>query len=74
MDNMTVWNLILTLVVPAAAWYAKSQSDEVKRIQILLNITREEYVKKAEMENTESKILEALRRLEDKVDRISEGR
>lgn len=71
MDSMMTWNLILTLVLAPAAWYIKNLDDELKRIQILLNMTREDYVKKAEMENTESKILEALRRLEDKVDRMS---
>jgi len=41
-----LWNFILTLVIAPIAWYIKPQSDELKRVQILLNKTREQYVHK----------------------------
>ena len=46
LDVPTLWNIIITLVIAPLAYYIKSQSDELKRIQILLNKTREQYVHK----------------------------
>ena len=71
-DPMMMWNIVLTLIVMPIAWYAKNQSEELKRIQILLNITREEYLKRTEHSVETDRIMEALRRLEDKIDRIGE--
>ena len=44
-------------------------SCEVKRIQILLNKTREEYATKEELRDTTSRVMEALHRVEDKLDK-----
>lgn len=41
MDGMMFWNIVLTLVVAPALWAFKQLYGEVKRIQILLNKTRE---------------------------------
>ena len=71
-DPMMMWNIVLTLIVMPIAWYAKNQSEELKRIQILLNITREEYLKRTEHSQETDRIIEHLRRLEDKIDRIGE--
>ena len=37
------WNLILTLVIAPAFWTFRGLLTEVKRIDILVNKTREEY-------------------------------
>jgi hypothetical protein len=42
---------------------------EVKRIDILLNRTREEYATKGELREDMSRVMEALHRVEDKLDR-----
>ena len=42
---------------------------EVKRLQILLNKTREDYATKLELRDDMVRVMEALHRLEDKLDR-----
>lgn len=69
---MIMWDIILTLVLVPTAWYIKTLSAEVQRIQILLNMTREEYLKRSEHSEETDRILEHLRRLEDKVDRLAD--
>jgi len=66
-----LWNIILTLVILPMGWYITRQDAEVKRLQILLNITREEYLKRGEHSEETERLLEHLRRLEDKIDRIA---
>jgi len=63
-DAMLFWNIILTMVVVPFGWAFNKMFQEVKRIQILLNKTREEY-----MHN----LMDALKRLEDKLDKILMG-
>ena len=43
---------------------------EVKRLQILLNKTREEYASKEDLRHTSNRIVETLNRLEDKLDKV----
>ena len=43
---MLFWNIILTMVVVPAGWAFNKMFQEVKRLQILLNKTREEYARK----------------------------
>jgi membrane protein insertase Oxa1/YidC/SpoIIIJ len=72
LDAMMFWNIILSLVVAPAAWAFGKMFQEVKRLQILLNKTREEYATR-DMVNSENKeVIALLRRLEDKFDRFVE--
>ena len=64
------WNVILTLVIAPAIWTARSLISEVKRIDILLNRTREEFATKEELREDIDRVLEALHRVEDKLDRV----
>lgn len=64
------WNVILTLVIAPALWTFRSLLNEVKRIDILLNKTREEYATKIEMKENLHQVMEGLHRLEDKLDRV----
>ena len=41
-----------------------------ERLQILLNKTREEYATKEDLRDTSSRVMEALHRLEDKLDKV----
>ena len=43
---------------------------EVKRIDILLNRTREEYASRAELKDEMQHLMDALHRVEDKLDRV----
>ena len=64
------WNIILTLVIAPAVWAFRGLIQEVKRIDILLNKTREEYVSRKEMRDDLSQVMDSLHRVEDKLDRI----
>ncbi len=64
------WNIILTLVIAPAVWAFRGLIQEVKRVDILLNKTREEYVTRREMRDDLTKVMDALHRVEDKLDRV----
>ena len=70
MDATLVWNIIITLIIIPFGWAFNKMFLEVKRLQILLNKTREEYSTKADLRDTSSRIMEALHRLEDKLDKV----
>ena len=69
-DGMLLWNLMLTLVVAPAFWAFRSLLTEVKRIDILLNKTREEYATKFELREDMRRVMDALHRVEDKLDKV----
>ena len=64
------WNIILTLVIAPAVWAFRGLIQEVKRIDILLNKTREEYVTRKEMRDDLTQVMDALHRVEDKLDKV----
>ena len=70
LSSMLIWNVILTLVIAPALWAFRSMMSELKRIDILLNRTREEYVTRKEMRDDMKSVLDALHRVEDKLDRV----
>ena len=70
MDAMLFWNIILTMVVIPFGWAFNKMFLEVKRIQILLNKTREDYATKTDVRQDLSRVMEALHRLEDKLDKV----
>ena len=69
-EPVMFWNLILTLVIAPALWTFRNMMLEVKRIDILLNKTREEYVSRSEVKHEMHGVMEALHRLEDKLDKV----
>jgi GTP1/Obg family GTP-binding protein len=69
-DAMLFWNIILTMVVVPFGWAFNKMFQEVKRIQILLNKTREEYATKEDVRQDLGRVMEVLHRLEDKLDRV----
>ena len=66
------WNVVLTLVIAPAIWWFRNLMGEVKRIDILLNRTREDYSTKQELRENMRMVTEALHRLEDKLDKVLE--
>jgi hypothetical protein len=72
------WNSVLTLVIAPLILVIRAQIGELRRIDILLNKTREElgrdYVSKMEMETVLDRIMNAIDRLSQKVDRLFEER
>ena len=69
-NGAIIWNIILTLVILPYAWAFNKMFSEVKRLQILLNKTREEYATKEDLRHTSSRIMDCLHRLEDKLDKV----
>ena len=65
-------NILLTILASAFGWAFSKMFSEVKRLQILLNKTREEYLPRDDAQSQTSQILEQLRRLEEKLDRFIE--
>jgi len=79
-----LWNTGLTLFIGIISWAAKAKEreidalkDEVQRLNILLNRTREEvakeYVTKSEVHADINRVLESIKRLDDKLERLMEG-
>lgn len=70
--DVTLWNALLSFISALILFWVKTSSDEVKRIQILLNRTREEiakeYVTKQEVHTDINRVLDRLDRLEKKID------
>ena len=71
------WNILLTLVVAPVLFNIRSNAGEIKRVNILLNKTREEiardYVSKRELEQDLTRILNAIQKLSEKLDRMQEA-
>jgi len=69
-----IWNVILTVAISAVGFIVKNSFDEIKRVQILLNRTREEiakeYVTKSEVHADINRVMDRLDRLEAKIDRL----
>mgnify|MGYP003108646697 CR=1 FL=1 len=68
-DPMLFWNVVLTMVIAPVFWAFRQMFAEVKRLQILLNKTREDYATKMEVRDDMDRVMEALHRVEDKLDR-----
>jgi len=70
--DLMLWNAALSLISALILFWVKTSTDEVKRIQILLNRTREEiakeYVTKQEVHTDINRVLDRLDRLERKID------
>ena len=69
---MMVWNIVLSAVVAIMGFLLKGKFDELERLSILLNRTREEnakeYVTKTDMHLDINRVLDRLDRLESKLD------
>jgi len=74
--DMLVWNLVLSGIVGFIGYVMKEKSDELKRLNILLNKTREEvardHVTRMEVRADSQVLLDRLDRLEQKIDRLVE--
>ena len=79
-----LWNTALTLGICLVGWASRLKEkehdnlkEEVQRLNILLNRTREEvakeYVTKSEVHADINRVLESIKRLDDKLERLMEG-
>ena len=71
-----LWNIFLTLVVAPILYSIRGNTAENKRLDILLNKTREEmakeYVTKADSTAVMNQIVSRFDRIEEKIDRLME--
>jgi hypothetical protein len=77
MDMNTIWSLGLTLITGALWFFVREKLEDVKRIERLLNITREEIARdtatKAEVQRLTDHIDQRFNRLEEKIDQLIQG-
>lgn len=86
--EMVVWNIILSVITGLMGinWYfmkdkfakVKDNEDDIKRVERLLNITREElardYTTQAEVQRITDHIDQRFNRLEAKIDQLIQAR
>jgi hypothetical protein len=72
--EMMVWNIILSAVVALMGFLLKGKFDEVSRLGILLNRTREEvardHITRAEFRADMQQLIDRFDRLERKIDNL----
>ena len=71
-----MWNILLTLVVAPLLYTISGNTSENRRLDILLNKTREEmakdYVTKVELEGDIERVFTTLNKIEQKLDKLFE--
>ena len=74
-NSLIFWNIILSLVYAPLAFLIRTNLSEIKRIDILLNKTREEiprdYVTKTEVRADIERLLQRFDNLEAKIDNLT---
>ena len=70
------WNIFITLVLAPVLYGSRGNTAEAKRIDILLNKTREEiardYVTKQELKDDMNTLMDRVEKLHEKVDKLFE--
>ena len=78
MEMDTLWNIILSGALALIGYQFKAHMNDLKRVEILVNKTREEvakdYVTKAEVHADINRVLDRLERLDEKLDRLMEAK
>jgi len=76
MEIDAILNILFGVVIAGIGWWLKTQREELDRLRILLNRTREEmakeYVTKSDSSEVLSQIMNKFDRLEEKIDRLME--
>jgi|TARA_Y100000385_G_scaffold269693_1_gene307965 hypothetical protein len=73
-DTHLLWNLMITFVLAPLGFLIRNLLSEQKRIDILVNKTREElakeYVTREEVEIVSERIMATMTRIDEKIDRL----
>ena len=71
-----VWNVFITLVLAPLLYSIRQNSNEIQRIGILLNRTREErareYVTKQELKDDFELLIDRIKKIDEKLDKLFE--
>jgi hypothetical protein len=70
MEMTSLIDMLLGLIVAGGAWWANGITKEQKRVEILLNKTREDYATRMELRDDMKQVMDALHRVEDKLDKV----
>ena len=74
MEMDAILNILFAVVISGLGWWIKTQKEELDRVRILLNRTREElakdYVSKADSNQVLSQIMNKFDRLEEKIEKL----
>jgi len=70
MDMTSFIDMLIGLFVAGGAWWANGITKEQKRVEILLNKTREDYATRMELRDDMKQVMDALHRVEDKLDKV----
>ena len=77
MEVNTIWSAGLSLVLGGLWFFIRERFEDVKRLERLLNITREEIARdtatKAEVQRLTDHIDQRFNRLEEKIDQLIQG-
>jgi hypothetical protein len=74
MPTEMLWNLGLTAALGFVSWVLRGYAEEIKRLQILLNRTREEvakdYVTKTDVQSSMNMLITRIDNLDNKIDAL----
>ena len=70
MEMTSLIDILIGLIIAGGGWWINNITKEIKRLEILLNKTREEYATKFELRDDMNRVMEALHRVEDKLDKV----
>ena len=78
MENIAIWNLLLTVLLGVIGFFMASKFKELDRLSVLLNRTREEvardHITRAEFRQDINELLKRLDALSEKIDTLRERR
>jgi hypothetical protein len=77
LNSLIFWNAILSLVYAPLVYMIRTNLQEIKRLDVLINKTREEiprfYVTKADLHTDLNRLFVRLDKIEDKIDKLAEN-
>ena len=78
LSSYLIWNAFITLVLAPILYSIKENTREAKRLDVLLNKTREEiareYVTKIELKENFNLLIDRLEKLDEKLDKLFEAK
>jgi len=73
-DAHVIWNILITVILAPLGFLIRSVLNEQKRLDILVNKTREEvardYVTRQEIEIDFERLMRKIERIDEKIDRL----
>jgi hypothetical protein len=73
MEMASFIDLLIGAIIAGGGWWCNRMANEQKRLEILVNRTREDYATKYELRDDMNRVMEALHRVEDKLDKVLQG-